>query len=45
METARFLVENGADLMWRNHEGLTVCHALIIPTPLLSETVPASSLT
>jgi hypothetical protein len=35
IETARLLVDNGADPMWQNHEGLTVCEALVIHTPLL----------
>lgn len=44
IETARFLVDNGADLMRRNNDGLTVCKALVHPhTP--PETVPASGLT
>ncbi len=30
--------------MWRNHEGLTVCHALIIRTPLVRLYQPAASL-
>jgi hypothetical protein len=33
IETARILVDNGADLMRRNQEGLTVCQALIIRAP------------
>jgi len=28
IETARFLVDNGADLTWRNHEGLTPAASL-----------------
>jgi uncharacterized protein len=30
IETARVLLDHGADPIWRNHEGLTVCRALII---------------
>jgi ankyrin repeat protein len=30
IETARFLVDNGADPTCRNNEGLTVCQALAI---------------
>lgn len=33
IETARLLVDNGADSAWRNHEGLTVCQALVIHAP------------
>lgn len=44
IETARFLVDNGADFMWQNNEGLTVCHALVIHTPLLRLSQPAASL-
>lgn len=40
-ETARLLVDNGADILWRNHEGLTVCQALFIHSP--PETVIAGS--
>jgi hypothetical protein len=35
IETACLLVDSGADVMWRNHEGLTVCQALVTRTPLL----------
>lgn len=35
IETARFLVDNGADPTWQNHEGLTVCEALVVRIPLL----------
>jgi hypothetical protein len=44
IETARFLVDNGADLMWRNNDGLTVCRALVIHSPLLRLCQPAASL-
>lgn len=44
METARFLVDNGADIMWRNNEGLSVCRALVIHAPLLRLCQPADSL-
>jgi uncharacterized protein len=44
IETARFLVDNGADLMRRNNDGLTVCQALVIRTPLLRLCQPAASL-
>ena len=44
IETARFLVDNGADRMWRNNEGLTVCQVLAIHTPLLRLCQPAASL-
>jgi hypothetical protein len=44
IETARFLVDNGADVMWRNNEALTVCQALVIHTPLLRLCQPAASL-
>ena len=44
IETARFLVDNGADLTWRNNEGLTVCQALVIHTLLLRLCQPAASL-
>jgi uncharacterized protein len=44
IETARFLVDNGADLMWRNDDGLTVCQPLVIHTPLLRLCQPAASL-
>src|SRR6266852_7657461 len=30
IETARFLVDNGADLTRRNNDGLTVCQALVV---------------
>jgi hypothetical protein len=43
IETARFLVDSGADILWRNHEGLTVCQALIIHTS--PETALAGGLT
>lgn len=35
IETARFLVDNGADTAWRNHEGLTVCQTFTVHTPNL----------
>ena len=35
IETARFLVDNGADSAWRNHEGLTVCQTVTVHTPNL----------
>jgi uncharacterized protein len=44
IETARFLVDKGADLMWRNNDGLTVCHALVIHIPVLRLCQPAASL-
>jgi hypothetical protein len=44
IETARFLVDNGADHMWRNKEGLTVCQNLVIHTSLLRPCQPAASL-
>ena len=37
IETACLLVDNGADPMWQNHEGLTVCEALhCVPPPRLA---------
>jgi hypothetical protein len=44
IETARFLVDNGADFMWKNNDGLTVCQALVIHTPLLRLCQPSASL-
>ncbi len=44
IETAHFLVDNGADHMRRNHQGLSVCQALFIHAPLLRLCQPAASL-
>lgn len=42
IETARFLIDNEADPVWRNHDGLTVCQTFTMNTP--TEVVLASSL-
>lgn len=34
IETAQILLDHGADPTWRNDEGLTVCRALTICSPL-----------
>lgn len=37
IETAQFLVDNGADPAWRNHEGLTVCQTSTTHPPYLRQ--------
>lgn len=37
IETAQFLVNNGADPAWRNHEGLAVCRILSNSYSFLSQ--------